>query len=142
MGNLSFMPCYKLEEIWSLLRALFSISIPSSPPPLLFFKNTSFLFQVLIICARFEFNQEVKNAQQNNKNVIIVENITPNNNKKIKNEKSFRNKIEIIFNKFAKIYVKIVSNIWASIFICFVWLAVLLVCIKVNFFKLFTLKVL
>ncbi|CAK5059634.1 unnamed protein product [Meloidogyne enterolobii] len=62
--------------------------------------------------------------------MIIVENITPNNKQQIKNKKSFRNKIEIIFNKLAKIYVKIVSNIWASIFICFVWLTVLLVCIK------------
>ncbi|CAK5076535.1 unnamed protein product [Meloidogyne enterolobii] len=96
-----------------------------------FFYQITLFTSVLIICARFEFNQEVKNAQQNNKNMIIVENNTPNNNKQqIKNEKSFRNKIEIIFNKLAKIYVKIVSNIWASIFICFVWLTVLLVCIK------------
>uniref|UniRef100_A0A915M2B4 SSD domain-containing protein n=1 Tax=Meloidogyne javanica TaxID=6303 RepID=A0A915M2B4_MELJA len=39
-----------------------------------FFYQITLFTSVLIICARFEFNQEVKNAQQNNKNVIIVEN--------------------------------------------------------------------
>lgn len=92
-----------------------------------FFYQITLFTSVLIICARFEFMQEIKNAQENNKNVIIVEDVTTIQNE---NKKSFRNEIEIIFNKIATIYVKIVSNIWASIFICIVWSTVLLICVR------------
>ncbi|KAF7638765.1 SSD domain-containing protein [Meloidogyne graminicola] len=88
-----------------------------------FFYQITLFTSVLIICSRFELFEEIKNYEKNK--ITTIENAQINNNKF-----SFRNKIEKIFNKFISFYIKIVSNIWASIFICIIWIIILLICIR------------
>jgi hypothetical protein len=57
-------------------------------------------------------------------------------NKNAHKRGGFRESLESGFNTFTRLYTHFVSNIFASILICTLWLALLFVCINVRTFSL------
>jgi hypothetical protein len=105
-----------------------------------------FFFQVLVLCARWEFRSEANKQQKGNDNKIVPS-LENGNTKQIWNIKQIpglpkndeanhrgglRTSLESSFNSFVSFYVQFVSNIFASIIICAFWVAFLFVCINVK----------
>uniref|UniRef100_A0A183CP70 SSD domain-containing protein n=1 Tax=Globodera pallida TaxID=36090 RepID=A0A183CP70_GLOPA len=98
-----------------------------------FFYQITLFTAVLIICARWEFNAELKAIENNNSSNSISANGTiasADSNSDEHNATSFRSNFIASFERVANGYIKIVCNIFASMFIVAISAVFFVICFK------------